>query len=145
MVYPLVKRWSNATRGIVSTSYKNSRLGSYRLDEIDQSNSMKSKSRSSHMRSDTNKNRVVHQSSIPNDTAWGSDEAIVTLDNDDVRMRAGQKSTELRPESHVAKSFAVDRRSQTGPKGGAGLVRGDILMTREWQLSEEREPVGEKN
>ncbi|KAF2026773.1 hypothetical protein EK21DRAFT_115504 [Setomelanomma holmii] len=89
-----------------------------------------------------------HPLSIPNDTAWGSDEAIVKTQQEEVGEEgSGQMRTT--PES-VGGAFARDRGSKsngsgTGDGNGKGTNKverggtsfGDIVMMREWKVSEE--------
>ncbi|KAF2852522.1 hypothetical protein T440DRAFT_526005 [Plenodomus tracheiphilus IPT5] len=127
MVFPLLRRWSIVAIGIVSTSRKDKKSrGSRRTAE------------GSHEKSGK-KHRVLHPLSIPNDTAWGSDDAIVTVDKnaDDVMQdtQDGIVALGVIPEAS-AESFASERRSQTEGKRSSTLLPGEILMVKEWTTSE---------
>ena len=135
MVFPLFKRWSSTALGIVSTR-KTSKSGSYRLDDLTESSGIKRKNLTDHVRGDRKKKRVVHPLSIPNETAWGSDEAIVKEEG----KGAGEERREVEQEARKNDSVGAGvRRSHTVKKEVEDLAHGDILMTREWQLSERYE------
>jgi len=98
---------------------------------------------SSGMRSHNKKSRgFQHPLSIPNDTAWGSDEAIVTIDKDGGVTKTKSKSSEpsldtLHEES--SNPFASNRDSKAERKVSHDPGLGEIVMTREWDISETRE------
>lgn len=137
MVFPLVKRWSCAAMGIVSTTRKNSK-GSFPLDDFSKSRQSKRTVERSHERT-SREHRIMHPLSIPNDTAWGSDDAIITVNketNENLQEdESGATALEVVSETSV-ESFAKERRSQMGGKRSSSLSPGDILMVREWTTSE---------
>ncbi|KAF1914655.1 hypothetical protein BDU57DRAFT_478958 [Ampelomyces quisqualis] len=129
MVFPLLKRWA----GIASS---HSASGSYPLHEYDKSDGSKLKSiGSTTMRSRGRKKSrggFVHPLSIPNDTAWGSDEAIVGAEQSG---KAGKGSEAVVQEGE--ERFASGRGSKSGRGVGSGSAGpGNIVMTREWQVSD---------
>jgi hypothetical protein len=158
MVFPLFKRWMYAATSMSSSNFTGDKQGhSYPLDSNVKNSGTGGTSRS-HKRggsiplSGFHKKNYPHPLSIPNDTAWGSDEHIVQIDDDgkswkEVEDRksgiTGKSSNEtlgtLKEEAGVAippKTAAV---SQKSGKGGFN----DIVMTREWQVIEEHaEPEG---
>lgn len=131
MVFPLLKRWSNAALGIASSHHKSSTGGSYPLPDYDS----KQKSMGSSRFRSKRHGGFRHPLSIPNDTAWGSDEAIVTVDGDGKKDGGKGSNEELQvvvEEQEVG--FAKDRGSKSDRLGGGP---GGIVKTREWQVSGE--------
>ncbi|KAI8932357.1 hypothetical protein NX059_010549 [Plenodomus lindquistii] len=143
MIFPLFKRWSYAAMGIASTSRKNSK-GSFPLNDLSRTKENRRTMEQSHERS-AKRSRMLHPLSIPNDTAWGSDEAIITAekDADNVIMdkKDGIAALGVIPESSVG-SFASERRSQTRAKQSSSLAPNKILMVREWSTIESQAVPG---
>lgn len=81
---------------------------------------------------------MQHPLSIPNDTAWGSDDAIVTVDHDGDKGTGVRKSSmdglRVFPDVNGV-SYANERHFQAGLRGDS-LSLGDILMVREWRTVE---------
>lgn len=137
MVFPLLKRQSFAAMGIVPTDRKDSK-GSFPLNHLSNSKERKSTVERSHTRS-RKRSCVLHPLSIPNDTAWGSDDAIVTLDKDTDEIveedKNGIVALGMISEARVG-SFASERRSRTGEKRSSILSPDEILIAREWMTME---------
>ncbi|KAH7406988.1 hypothetical protein DE146DRAFT_778586 [Phaeosphaeria sp. MPI-PUGE-AT-0046c] len=78
-----------------------------------------------------------HPLSIPNDTAWGSDEAIVTRDQGGNKFSQGLQSYDAGltalPEHGVGTSSHAGSKAN-GRISGVGMGPGEIVMTREWQV-----------
>lgn len=143
MVFPLLKSWSCTVLGIVSSHHKSSASGSYPLRDYDKSTGSGLKSiGSATVRSGGRKKSrgFQHPLSIPNDTAWGSDEAIVTKDQDGNKSGQGNPSQEsgltALPEHGVVPSRQGGSRAH-GRVSSGGLGPGEIVMTREWQVRAE--------
>lgn len=143
MVFPLVKRWFYAATGMVSSHRKSSKAASYPLDSINKVDQSKQTGASSGTRSHNKRSRgFQHPLSIPNDTAWGSDEAIVTVNKDGGTTTTKDKSSDASLETlHEENStpYANNRGSKTVKKGSHDLGLGNIMMTREWDISETHE------
>lgn len=140
MVFPLLKSWSCTILGIVSSHHKSSASGSYSLHEYDKSagSGLKSIGSATVRSGGRKKSRgFQHPLSIPNDTAWGSDEAIVTKEQDGKKSDQGKLSEESRltalPEHGVGSSRQAGSRAN-GRLSSARLGPGEIVMTREWQV-----------
>jgi hypothetical protein len=121
MVFPLLKRWMYAATGMASSSHKGSGRVSFPLHGYDNSGTKSGGSRSRKRSA-----AVQHPLSIPNDTAWASDEAIVMVGKYGV-LDGG---LEGRGDEHGVK--AVVERAE-----GSKVVGRDIVMTREWKVSGE--------
>lgn len=143
MVFPLLKSWSCTVLGIVSSHTKSSAAasGSYPLHDYDKSTGSALKSIGfATVRSGGRKKSKAfqHPLSIPNDTAWGSDEAIVTKDQDGIKS-AGSQGTRSQesgltalPEREEIVGYTASRGN--GRLSGGGVGPGEIVMTREWQV-----------
>jgi len=138
MVFPLLKRWSYAAFGIVSTQRKDSK-GSWPLGIVSKNGSSKRTAERSHVGSGFRKHRVQHPLSIPNDTAWGSDEAIVTVDHGGEQETDGAKGSldvlHVVPEASGASYAAKEGRLPAATRG-TSVSPGNILMVREWRTTE---------
>ncbi|KAF2790144.1 hypothetical protein K505DRAFT_283155, partial [Melanomma pulvis-pyrius CBS 109.77] len=148
MVFPLFKRWFYSISGLTSSGFKSNNANSYPLESNNKNSKGYTPSGSqAHSRSKKGRN-FQHPLSIPNDTAWGSDEAIVKVEQDGKKVVVGEmgktagsegsnESLEtVREEVVGAKSHnTVDITSQAG-KGVHTFGQGDIVMTREWGISE---------
>jgi hypothetical protein len=79
-----------------------------------------------------------HPLSIPNDTAWGSDEAIVTRDQDGMKSTGSQRTRSQEsgltalPEREEIVGYTVSRGNDGLSSGAMGP--GEIFMTRQWQV-----------
>ncbi|KAF1968737.1 hypothetical protein BU23DRAFT_572133 [Bimuria novae-zelandiae CBS 107.79] len=83
MVFPLFKRWIYAATGMVSSHRKSSKSAFYPLDSVNKNGERKHTGASSGGQSCSKRSRgFQHPLSMPNDTAWGSDEANVTVKKD---------------------------------------------------------------
>jgi hypothetical protein len=131
MVFPLLKRWSNAALGLSSSSKSNT-AGSLPLDGYDNS-------KQTDARSGRKKSRFKHPLSIPMDTmgtAWASDEAIV---KEDVEHASGGKSSvEGREDGGMlltkGRGSRSDGNAMVGGTGWGGIA---ITKTREYVVTEE--------
>lgn len=139
MVFPLLKRWSYAAAGVVSTQRKDDK-GSWPLAIVSKDGSSKRTAERSHVGSGFRKNRAQHPLSIPNDTAWGSDEAIVTLGHDGEQDISKKKGTvdvlQVMPEADGT-LYAEEERLPAEPRANR-ISPGDILMVQEWRTIEGR-------
>lgn len=138
----MFKRWFYAATGMVSSHRKSSKAATYPLDSVYKTGEGKTRT-SSGLRSSNKKSRnYQHPLSIPNDTAWGSDEAIVTVNKDGEATTIKDKSSETSLDMiHEAgtKGFAKDRNSRTSRKNSHDPGFGEIVMTREWDIRESHE------
>jgi hypothetical protein len=137
MVFPLLKRWVYASTSIESS--KGSAGASFPLHDFDVSAGSKLKSiGSSKMRSSSKKriDAILHPLSIPNDTAWGSDEAIVTMNKECATSR-GDCEDVMETSMDQGTRFAVERGSKGIGKRESTVMGRDIMMTREWKVSGE--------
>ncbi|KAH9862696.1 hypothetical protein J1614_010789 [Plenodomus biglobosus] len=146
MAIPLPVRLSGfltLAMGIVPTSQKDSK-GSFPLKHLGRSKESKRTVERSHTRSGK-KSRVLHPLSIPNDTAWGSDDAIITLDKDTDEIAEGDKdgivALGVISEASVG-SLMSERMSRSGEKRSSSLSPGEILIVREWITMEEQAVPG---
>jgi hypothetical protein len=123
MVFPLLKRWSCAIIGIASSHHKFSMSGSFPLEDHD--SNQKSTGSSSKAKSAFAKRYggFRHPLSIPNDTAWGSDEAIVTVEGEG-------KGAQAKIDGEVLQKVDEERETLSGIRTGPG----GIVKTREWQV-----------
>lgn len=143
MIFPLFKRWFYAATGMVSSHRKSSKAATYPLDSVNRAEGSKQTGASSGLRSGNKRSRgFQHPLSIPNDTAWGSDEAIVTVNKDGGATTIKDKSSETSLETICeagTKAFARDRNSKTSRKNSHDPGLGEIVMTREWDIRETHE------
>ncbi|CAN9176266.1 unnamed protein product [Alternaria alternata] len=143
MVFPLFKRWFYAATGMVSSHRKSSKAATYPLDSMNKNGESKQTEASSGGRSGNKRSRgFQHPLSIPNDTAWGSDEAIVTVKKDGTTttIKDESRETSLDTVREVsANGFAKDRNSKTSRKNSRDPGLGEIMMTREWDIKETHE------
>jgi hypothetical protein len=136
MTFPLFKRWYYNATGLTSSGQKSNQGQSYQLN----SNTPKS---GSQPRSKNARN-YQHPLSLPNDTAWGSDEAIMTVN-------ANGKKDEMGKSSYKSSSGSLDivreivglenpqNTSNVVSKAGLGgdsTKMSDIVITREWGVTE---------
>lgn len=141
MIFPLFKRWFYATTGMMSSYRKSSKTATYQLDSVNKAGESKTEA-SSGIRSSNKKSRnYQHPLSIPNDTAWGSDEAIVTVNKDGETTINKDKSSETSLDTihEVGLKDLRDRNSKTIRKNSHDPGFGEIVMTREWDIRETRE------
>jgi hypothetical protein len=142
MVFPLLKRWTYTTIGLASMDHNCCTAGSYPLGEIDKSKTGNSGSIARSGEGKRKDSMFRHPLSIPNDTAWGSDEAIVKTEESAMRSEDGSLQARTPPEGDRG-VFPRDTGSKSGGSThGNGIARGvgcgDIVMTREWKVSEEQ-------
>ncbi|KAF2679284.1 hypothetical protein K458DRAFT_346923 [Lentithecium fluviatile CBS 122367] len=152
MVFPLFKRWFYAATNLTSSGFRSNTPGqSYPLD----SNIKRTGGGNSHARSGSNplsgrhKKNYQHPLSIPNDTAWGSDEHIVHTGEGEGKKdgawdkKVGDKSSnESLSTVREEVGMTVPKRTAAMPKKGSGNGLNDIVMTREWEVSETYEQDG---
>ncbi|PGH08076.1 hypothetical protein AJ79_06076 [Helicocarpus griseus UAMH5409] len=125
MVYPLFKGWfDKAKSSYIGASKEGS---SYHLSSRLQS-SKKSGGRNK---------RHLHPLSIPNDTAWGSDEAIVTVDCKTGAINGkGFKPQDKTPPSTAQ---ATSDRSSPELRNASGNMRNGIHVVQEYSIVESNE------
>ncbi|KAF2708822.1 hypothetical protein K504DRAFT_380567 [Pleomassaria siparia CBS 279.74] len=149
MIFPLFKRWFYSVSGMTSSGFRSDNAHSYPLKSNTKGSKVHIRSGSQpHLRSKKEK-KHQHPLSVPNDTAWGSDEAIVTVEQsgkkgamDAVGKVGGSKSSNdsletVREEATNTSPnhTATDTNSEVG-KGAHTFGKGNIVMTREWEVSE---------
>ncbi|KAF3003712.1 hypothetical protein E8E13_009128 [Curvularia kusanoi] len=139
MIFPLFKRWAYAATGIVSSNRQSDKAATYPLDSQNQLTTSKQTVASSGLRSSKKKSRgFQHPLSIPNDTAWGSDEAIVTI-RDDGTTAVGQDKISGGSLDTVCETSVVGFTRGGGRKNSPEPGLGEIVMTREWDIRETHE------
>lgn len=142
MIFPLFKRWFYAATGMVSSHRKNSKEATYPLDSVNKTGGSKRTGASSGLRSGNKKSRgFQHPLSLPNDTAWGSDEAIVTVNKNGettIKDKASETSLDTLQEVNT-KGYTRDRNLRTSRRNSQDPGFGDIVMTREWDITETHE------
>ncbi len=143
MIFPLFKRWFYVGTSIVSSYRKSSKAATYPLDTVPKNNHDEQKRVCYDLKINSRKNRgFQHPLSIPNDTAWGSDEAIITVNKDGSSTTIMDKSSEASVDmgdEQTATSFTGRQELNSDKRHGRDRGLGDIVMTREWDLSETHE------
>ena len=140
MVYPLFQRWYARLRGDM-TKNSSSRIASYPLDSHPQSGNPK------------RFKNFQHPLSIPNETGWGSDEAIVTTENG-VAMQAngdkkenGRTNVQTKTGTHTtvsaANGHADSGRQAHDREGLAPVDDGQITVLREYSVNASQTEVGQ--
>ena len=140
MIFPRFKHWFYVATGMVSSHRKSSKGATYPLDSFNRIGESKQTGASSGLRSSNKRSRgFQHLLSIPNDAAWGSDKAIVTVNKEGGTTTIKDKSSEASLDTVYEESgtdFASNRNPQSGRKGSHDPGLGAIVMTREWDISE---------
>ena len=145
MIFPLFKRWFYAATGVVSSHRQSTKEASYPQNSQTKRRQSKHTGSSSGLQSGNKKSRnFQHPLSIPNDTAWGSDEAIVTMKNSPNVVVQDKTS-----ETTLAAAYELDdldfvvreRNTNGGAENSQEQGLGAIMMTREWNIKESHEQV----
>jgi hypothetical protein len=142
MMFPLFKRWFYAATGVMSSHHQSTKEASYPHDSQTKKRQSKYTGGSSGLQSGNKKSRnFQHPLSIPNDTAWGSDEAIVTMKNStNTTVQDKTSETTLAAAYELDDlDFVRDRNTNGGVENGHEQGLGAIMMTREWNIKETHE------
>ncbi|KAL1966218.1 hypothetical protein VTN77DRAFT_4770 [Rasamsonia byssochlamydoides] len=113
MVYPLLQRWFHRLQDSSRTAVSSASNNLQRSSRI--ASSVKSKTKSS---GGNKMKRFLHPLSIPNDTAWGSDEAIVTT-----AAAADSRGLSTIPSEEIPPSVSTKDTDKRGGLGSSAVIR----------------------
>ncbi|RYP50150.1 hypothetical protein DL768_004267 [Monosporascus sp. mg162] len=155
-VVPLFRVWCKKAKGLTTES---AHPGSYQLEES-KKRSNKNTPSGSNQSSQQRKKKFLHPLSIPNDTAWESHEAIITIQDD-------SQITSTAPKVHASLSTLIKSQEKDPNDGsvpfegvakavgkprtsGSGFAKShpiedqsdQILVQREWDVSEDAMKAG---
>lgn len=146
MTFPLFKRWFHNVTGLTSSGNKSNLAQDYPLESNPQKSGSQSQSRSKKTRN------YLHPLSVPNDTAWGSDEAIMTVNSVDKKDGMGKsldKSSKesldmLRAEVGLTNPQNTSNVTSNAGLSGDATKLNNVVITQEWGVTEAYEQDGGK-
>lgn len=142
IVFPLFKRWFESITGMAST-FKSSKSDSYQLDS-----QIKHSQSGSSFPKESKKKKFHHPLSIPRTTEWGSQEEIVTMDQQ--VMGAGGRGAEKKDGSDAKSADDsggslemedTDQERNTNSRQGTPRTfrpDRDILVLKQWEVADTR-------
>jgi len=147
MTFPLFKRWYYNATGLTSTGRKSNNGESYQLNSNTPNSGSQPLSRSKNARN------YPHPLSLPNDTAWGSDDAIMTVNVDGKKDGMGKSSYKsskdsldlVRAEVGLANPQNTSNVISETRLSDEAMKLSDIVVTREWGVTEAYDQEREQN